>query len=66
MIKGIRKKEFNSKLNKFSTRQTVYRCQEMETYVKPILNDDTPDVIIPHIGCSDIGNKQLTKNEIAE
>ena len=38
----------------------------METYVKPILNDDTPDVLILHIGCNDIGNKQLTENEIAE
>ena len=38
----------------------------METYVKQILNDDTPDVLILHIGCNDIGNKQLTKNEIVE
>ena len=38
----------------------------METYVKPILNDDTPDVLILHIGCNDIGKKQLTENEIAE
>ena len=34
--------------------------------MKPILNDDTPDVLILHIGCNDIGNKQLTENEIAE
>ena len=38
----------------------------METYVKSILNDDTLDVLILHIGCNDIGNKQLTENEIAE
>ena len=38
----------------------------METYVKPILNDVTPDVLILHIGCNDIGNKQLTENEIAK
>ena len=38
----------------------------METYVKLILNDDTPDVLILHIGCNDISNKQLTENEIAE
>ena len=38
----------------------------MGTYVKPILNNDTPDVLILHIGCNDIGNKQLPKNEIAE
>ena len=38
----------------------------METYVKPILNNDTPVALILHIGCNDIGNKQLTENEIAE
>ena len=38
----------------------------METYVKSILNDDTPDVLILHTGCNDIGNKQLTENEIAD
>ena len=40
--------------------------KQMETYVKPILNDDTPDVLILQIGCKDIGNKQLTENKIAE
>ena len=39
---------------------------QMETYVKPILNDDTPDVLILHIGCNDISSKQLTETEIAE
>ena len=39
----------------------------METYMKAILNDDTPDISIQYIGCNNIGNKQLTKeNEIAE
>ena len=38
----------------------------METYVKPILNDDTSDVLILHIGCNDIGNKQLAENEIVK
>ena len=48
--------------------QTVYRRHSKTdgTYVKPILNDDTPDVLVLHIGCNDIGNKQPTKNEIAE
>ena len=31
-----------------------------------MLNDDTSDVLILHIGCNDIANKQLTENEIAE
>ena len=38
----------------------------MKTYVKLILNDNTLDVLILHIGCNDVGNKQLTENEIAE
>ena len=45
MIKGIRRKEFNSKLNKCSTRFRLFigaTMKQMETYVKPILNDDTP------------------------
>ena len=37
----------------------------MEIYLKPILNDDTPDDLILHIVCNDIGNKQLTENKIA-
>ena len=66
---GIRRKEFNSKLNKYSTRFRPFigaTSKQMETYVTPILNDDTPDVLILHTGCNDIGNKQLTENEIAE
>ena len=69
MIKGIRRKEFKSKLNKCSTRFRPFigaTLKQMGTYVTPILNDDTPDVLILHIDCNDIGNKQLTKNEIAE
>ena len=69
MIKGIRRKEFNSKLSKCSTRFRPVigaTLKQMETYVKPILNDDTPDILILHIVCNDIGNKQLTENEIAD
>ena len=69
MIKGIRRKEFKSKLNKCSTRFRPFigaTLKQMGTYVTPILNDDTPDVLILHIDCNDIGNKQLTENEIAE
>ena len=69
MSKGIRRKEFNSKLNKCSTRFRPFigaTLKQMETYVKPISNDDTPDVLILHIGCNDISNKQPTENEIAK
>ena len=38
----------------------------METYVKPVLNHNTPDALILHISCNDIGNKQLTKNGIVD
>ena len=69
MIKGIQRKEFNSKLNKCSTRFRPFigaTLKQTETYVNPILNDETPDVLILHIGCNDNCNKQLTENEIAE
>ena len=69
MIKGIRNKEFNSKLNKCSTRFRPFigvTLKQMETYVKPILNDDTLDLLLLHIGCNHIGNKRLTENEIPE
>ena len=69
MMKGIRRKELNSKLHKFSTQFRPFigvTLKQMETYVKPTLNDDTPDILILHIGCNDFGNKQLTENEIAE
>ena len=68
MIKRIRRKEFNSKLNKCSIRFRPFigvTLKQLETYIKPILNDDTPDISILHLGCNDIGNKQLTENEIA-
>ena len=38
----------------------------METYVKPIIQDGTPDVVILHIGCNDISNKNMSANDIAE
>ena len=38
----------------------------MEKYEKPILNDDTSDVLILHIGCNDSGSKQVKENKIAE
>ena len=38
----------------------------METYVKSIIQDDTPDVVILHIGCNDISNKNMSANDIAE
>ena len=38
----------------------------METYVRPILKGNTPDVLILHIGCNNISNKQRAENEIVE
>ena len=38
----------------------------METYVKPIIQDDTPDVVILHTGCNDISDKNMSANDIAE
>ena len=60
MIEGIQKKEFNSKLNKCSTQfRPFISAAHMETYVKPILNDDKPVALILHVGSNDTGNKQL-------
>ena len=67
MIKGIRRKEFNSKLNKCSTRFRPFigaTLKQMETYVKPILNDDTPDVLILHIGCNDLVTNNLREMKL--
>ena len=30
----------------------------METYIKPIIQDDVPDVVFLHVGCNDIPNKK--------
>ena len=38
----------------------------METYVKSIIQDDTLDVVISHIGCNNISNKNVSENDIAE
>ena len=38
----------------------------METYVKPIMQNDTLDAVILHIGCYDISNKIMSVNDIAE
>ena len=69
MVKGIRRNEFNSFLNKCSTRFRPFigaTLKQMETYVQPIINDNTPDVVILHIGCNDISNKSMSANDIAQ
>ena len=61
MVKGIRRNEFNSCLKKCNTRFRPFigaTIKQMETYVKPIIQGDTPDVVILHIGCNDISNKK--------
>ena len=67
MIKRIRRKEFNSKLNKCSTRFRPFigaALKQMETYVKPVLNDDTPDVLILNIGWNDMETNNLRKMKL--
>ena len=69
MVKGIRRIEFNSYLNKCSTRFRPFvgaTLKQMETYVQPIINDDTPDVVILHIGCNDISDKNKSASDIAQ
>ena len=69
MVKGITRNEFNSCLKKYNTRFIPLigaTIKQMETYVKPIIQDDTPDVLILHIGCNDISNKNMSANDRAE
>ena len=69
MVKGIRRNEFNSCLRKWNTRFIPFigaTIKQMETYVRLIIQDDTPDEVILHIGCNDISNKSMSVNNIAE
>ena len=69
MAKGIKGNEFNSYLKKCSTRFRPFIgaiIKIMEIYVKSILQDDTLDVVILHIGCNDISKESMSANEIAE
>ena len=69
MVKVIRRNEFNSYLKKCNTRFRPFigaTIKQMETYVKPIIYDYTPDVVILHIGCNDISNRNMSSNDIVE
>ena len=69
MVKGIRRNEFNSCLKKCNTRFRPFigaTIKEMETYVKAIIQDDTPDVVTLHMGCNDMSNKTMLANDIAD
>ena len=69
MAKGIKLNEFNSYFQKCNTTFRPFTgaiIKQMEIYVKPILQDDTLDVVILHIGCNDISKQSMSANEIAE
>ena len=69
MVKGIRRNESNSYLKKCNTRFRPFigaTIKQMENYVKPIIYDDTPDLVILHIGCRDISNRNMSANDIVE
>ena len=69
MVKGIKRNEFNSFLKKCNTRFRPFigaTIKQMEIYVKPIICDNTPDVVILHIGCNDISNRNISANDIVE
>ena len=38
----------------------------METYLQPIINDDTSDVVILHMACNDIFNKCMSAEDTVE
>ena len=59
----------SSRLKKCNTRFRPFigaTVNQMETYIKPSTQDDTPDVAILHIGCNDISSKNMSANDIAE
>ena len=67
MAKGIRNK-FNSCLKKCNTRFRPFigaTIKQTETNFKPIIKDDTP-VVILHIGCNEVSNKNMSANGIVE
>ena len=69
MVKGIRRNEFNSYLKKCNTGFRPFigaTIKQMETYVKPIIYDNTPDAVILHIGWNDISNRNMSANDIVE
>ena len=69
LVKGMRRNEFNSYLKKCNTRFRPFigaTTKRMEIYVKPIIYDDTPDVVILHIGCNDISDRNISTNDIVE
>ena len=68
MVKGIRRNIFNSCLKKCNTRFRPFigaTIKQMETYVKPIIQDDTADVVILHIGRNNI-SKTCQQIDLAE
>ena len=68
-FKDIRRNKFDSCLKKGNTRLRPFigaATKQMETYVKPIIQDVTPDVVILNIWCNEISNKNMSVNDIAE
>ena len=60
---------FNSCPNKCNTRFRSFigaTIKLMETYVKPIIQDNKPDAVILYLGCNNISNKNMSANDIAE
>ena len=69
MVKGIRKNEPNSCLKKCNARFRPFigaTIKPIETYVKPIIQEDTCDEVNLHMGCNGISNKNMSANDIAE
>ena len=69
MVKDIRRNKFNLCLKKCNTRFRPFvgaAIKQMKTYIKPIIQDDTPDAVILHLECNDISNKNMWANDIGE
>ena len=66
MVKGIRRNEFSSCLKKCNTRFRPFTwatIKQIEIYIKPIIQLDTPDLEMLHEEWNDISKKNMSANE---
>ena len=69
MVKGIRMKEFNQNLQNSFAKLRPFpgaSTKQLQYYVMPTLTDDSPNRIVLHAGCNDVGDRNSTPEDIAK
>ena len=69
MVKGLRMREFNQQLHNSFAKLRPFpgaSIKQLEYYAVPTLNDESPNRIIIHAGCNDVGDRNATPEEIAK